>query len=231
MIPGVRAVGISLAAALGFTVLAVAVSAGWPDRFDQWAVLHAMPWRASGPQHSSDVSMALPRFQPDAYPTHRGGALLAFVVTWPAALVPASALAALALLAVWGRRGCGTAAWGLVAFVVANLVVLLGKSEITRTHLVTVSGGFANAAGFDTSFPSGHTARALVLVGLALLLSHALAACIALWAAAAIACLELGSYHVPSDVLGGFLIGLCVSAAVAGAARRRRAQPVPAVAC
>jgi membrane-associated phospholipid phosphatase len=73
---------------------------------------------------------------------------------------------------------------------------------------------------FDSSFPSGHTLRIVLLVGA---LYPLLRGWVVAWAVAAVALILLAGWHVPTDVAGGLLLGALglLGGRAAGALRAR----------
>lgn len=190
----------SAAAAAAFAALAGLVAAGELNGVDQWAVDHAMPGArfTGGKQSLLDALIPLRH-------VHWHGAvhIAAELVTLPASVVPATILFALCCLRVCGRR----AATLCLVYVLANAIEALTKSTLTRPAL---HHGTLHVAALDSSYPSGHTIRAVLLAAAARPL---LGVAGVLWAACAIAMLEVGGFHVPSDIAGGLLLATTLLAA------------------
>lgn len=197
----------STAAAAAFAALAGLVAAGGLSGIDQWAVDHTMPGArfTGGTQSLSDALIPLRHVHWHG-PVH----IAAELVTLPAAVVPATILFALCCLRVGGRRA---AALGLV-YVIANAVEALTKSTLTRPAL---HHGTLHLASLDSSFPSGHTIRAVLVAFGVALAWPSLRLPAAAWAACAVAMLEVGGFHVPSDIAGGLLLATALLAASAAA--------------
>jgi membrane-associated phospholipid phosphatase len=195
----------ALAAGAGLAVLAVLVVSGALTSIDQYAVDHWMPRLDAG----SDDAALLTWGQ--LYP-HLGSALQAACNLWT---FPASPLVSTLVLAAgcWtlARRGRRDAAlaWA-VAWNLANAVELLGKSVLTRPALHAAGGAFH---GFDSSFPSGHTLRAVLLAALVAAVWPRAAWPAVVWAALVLPALVLNGAHTPSDVLGGALLAVLTVAA------------------
>jgi membrane-associated phospholipid phosphatase len=97
--------------------------------------------------------------------------------------------------------------------VVANLVEVIGKSTITRPALHVRSGrALIHVVPFDTSFPSGHEIRAVVLVACLVACFPRLWPIGIAWLYAVTVMLVVGGWHTPSDVLGGLLVAVAVTA-------------------
>lgn len=167
-----------------FAALAAAVAAGVFTGLDQWSVDHLMP----GGTFTSDESGLLEALVP-LYGTHWGNAysVAANVVTLPASFVIA--------LAIVARRSRALA----VVLVVGTAVETLCKEVLDRPALYS---GAHHITGFDSSFPSGHTLRT-VLVAAAVAQPWGAA-----WAVASIVLLQLAGWHTPTDIAGGLLLGL-----------------------
>ena len=194
----------ALALALAFAALAGLVAAGALTGVDQWAVDHLMPgarFRPGGAPPLSDGLVPLRH-------AHWDGALAAAadLVT-----LPASFLVALAITA-WRSRVLA------VALLAAVGVEVLCKEVIVRPAL---HRGALHVAAFDSSYPSGHALRT-VLVAAALWPLVRWAA--VPWAAASFVLLEVAGWHTPSDIVGGVLLGALalLGARAAGALRARR---------
>jgi membrane-associated phospholipid phosphatase len=197
---------VALVAAGAFVLLALLVAAGAFTWLDQYAVAHWMPWL--DPRHDSPLtlrSLTLPDF---------GGSparVVADLWTYPAAFVPSTLLVT---ACAWAARRLD---W-LVAFVVANVVELAGKTLLTRPALHRDG---IHVTGFDDSLPSGHTIRSLVLAAaIASLWRRGRIAYV--WAAGvAVALVPLGA-HTPTDVAAGALVAVAAIAITASRMRGAR---------
>jgi len=186
-----------------FAALAAIVAAGVFSNLDQWAVDHAMPGAHFGAGTESFVHALIP-----LYATRWGApwSVAVNVVT-----LPASFLVALAIVFACSRR-LG------VALLAGVAVELLCKETLDKPALYD---GSLHIVPFDSSFPSGHTLRTVLVAMAVAQVRPQLRVPAALWASASIALLLLAGWHTPSDILGGVLLGfLCAGAA--GALRRRR---------
>jgi membrane-associated phospholipid phosphatase len=182
-----------------FAALAVLVAAGAFTGLDQWSVDHLMPGAAFSAREPSLRDALIPLY---ATHWHRPYSVATNIVT-----VPASFVVALVLTA-WRSRALA------VALVAAVAVETLCKHVLDRPAL---HDGALHIVGFDDSFPSGHTLRAVILAG-AFASPWAAA-----WAVAAIVLLVVAGWHTPTDVAGGVLLGLLALAAarLLGARRLR----------
>ena len=192
--------GLPLAAA--FTTLALLVCVGALTRFDQWSVDHLMPG-ASFSEKKATLTDGLVPLLHSGWDTWLGGA--ANIVT-----LPASFLLSLAIVA-WRSRLLA------VALLAAVAVEVVCKELIDRPALYD---GALHISAFDSSFPSGHTLRTILV---AAAVWPSLRGWAVAWAAASIVLLQLAGWHTPTDVLGGLLLGLLalLGARGAGALRAR----------
>jgi membrane-associated phospholipid phosphatase len=162
-----------------------------------------MPGATFGHAETGLLAAAIP-----LYTTHwsDGWSIAVNVIT-----LPASFFVALALTA-WRSRPLA------VALVAGTVIETVCKHVLTRPAL---HAHHSHIVGFDSSFPSGHTLRTILV---AAAFAHPLAAA---WAVASIVVIELAGWHTPSDIAGGLLLaGLALlgarAAAAAGALRGRR---------
>ena len=169
---------------VAFAALAIAVAAGAFTGVDQWAVDRLMPGASFNAKEAGLAEALIP-----LWGTHWDNvwSVAANIVT-----VPASFLIAVALCA-WRSRALAAA---VVAF---TAVEALCKELLSRP---TLHDGPHHIAGFDASFPSGHTLRT-VLVAAAVAQPFG-----AVWAVASIVLLQLAGWHTPTDIAGGILLGL-----------------------
>jgi membrane-associated phospholipid phosphatase len=212
-----RGLAATLAAAAALAALAVLVVAGAATRSDQYAVDHWMP-RPKPPDESSGFSV-VGHLHP-----HFGGPLETFcnVWTYPAsAFVSALVLAGCAVVLV--RRGRRLAALAFAAaWVVGVGLELVGKGVLERPilHYAGPTWTFY-LTSYESSFPSGHALRAVVLAAVLAAVWRRAALPALVWLAVVLPALVLNGAHTPSDVLGGALLGLLV---VAGAVTVLRAR-------
>jgi membrane-associated phospholipid phosphatase len=189
-----------------YAALAVLVATGALTGVDQWAIDHLMPGVGLG-EEPGLLEAVVPLLHADWGSWLHGAAN---VVTLPAQ----SAVSLLILLALREPR------W-VIAWLGGNVVELLCKSIVVRPPL---HGPDGHLAAFDSSFPSGHSLRAVIVtVALAAVWPRA-RPLLATWIVASLVLLETGGHHVPSDIAGGIaLAGLVVCALAllpgAGAAR------------
>ena len=169
--------------ASAFAALAVLVATGATSGIDQWAIDHTMPG-AQFSGHKPSLGDALIPLRHVHW--HGVVHVLAEIVTLPAAFLP-SLLVLLAL-----RKY----AW-VIPWAAGTAIEELCKLTLTRPALYHHG---LHLAAFDNAYPSGHTIRAVVIA--------AAWPAARPWAAAAIVLLELGGFHVPTDIVGGLLLAL-----------------------
>jgi membrane-associated phospholipid phosphatase len=172
--------------AAAFALLAALVSAGVFHDLDQWAVHHLMPGLEPNPSESSLADSLVPLLGSD---WSGGWSIAANLVA-----LPGSFLIALAIIA-WRSR--------VLAFVMlaAVAVEVICKEVLTKPALYLEG---VHITPFDSSFPSGHTLRIVLVAGA---LYPLLRGWVAGWAAAAIALILLAGWHTPTDIAGGLLLG------------------------
>jgi hypothetical protein len=179
-----------LALAGAFAALAGLVAAGTFTRLDQWAVDHAMPG-ASFHQAKEAILDGLVPLLHSRWGS--GWAIAANIVT-----LPASFLVALALALAYSRL--------LAAVLVAGVAVeVVCKELLERPALYH---GSLHISTFDSSFPSGHALRTVIVAGAVAWTWPRATAAAAVWAAVSVVLLLLAGWHTPSDLAGGVVLGL-----------------------
>lgn len=182
--------------AAAFAALAGLVAAGELTAVDRWAMLHAMPDATFTGERPTFLQAVVPLW---GLPWRSPVDVVTNLVTVPAAFLVATVIVGAACRALRGRAALLLA----TVYVAANAVEAIVKSALTRPPLV-IRG--LHVAGFDNSFPSGHTIRTVVLaVAVAAAWPRAVRA-IAVWAACSLAMIEIGAVHVPSDIAGGLVL-------------------------
>lgn len=178
-----------------FLVLTGLVWGGVFTRLDRLAAHHWMPWAQFGHHRLIDFGSV---FTPQT--EHTLGGTLVGLWTYPASPF-VSGLIVLACAWKLGRRD------GLVAialWIAANAFELAGKLIVARPSV--------GEPGFTHSFPSGHTVRAFVTAAVIGWTWRRAALPAVAWAAGIpFALVALGD-HVPTDVLGGALLAVCLVA-------------------
>jgi membrane-associated phospholipid phosphatase len=187
-------------ASAAFAALAGLVAAGALTGVDQWAVDHLMPGGTFENEGGGILAALIP-----LYRTHwdNGWSVAANVVTLPASFVIALALVA------WRSRVLA------LLLVAGTAVETVCKETLDRPALYD---GAHHITGFDSSFPSGHALRT-VLVAAAFARPWTAA-----WAVASVVLLQLAGWHTPTDIAGGLLLGGLALLGARGAARALRAR-------
>ena len=191
----------------GFTLLAILVAIGALSGLDQWSVDHLMRGLTPGSGNQSLLGSLFPIFHPGKEHGHVAIAALTYGVVWIASVVPSVVLVGAALLYL-RSQGRGHLAFRLgVLFVAVNVIEVVGKGLITRPALYAHQAGTKTHIGaFDSSFPSGHMARSVLLAAcLVICLPRVWAVAVA-WVVAVAVLVVVGGWHTPSDVAGGFLL-------------------------
>jgi membrane-associated phospholipid phosphatase len=193
-----------------YAALAALFAVGAFRRLDQWAVDHLMPGSEFRRVESGLLDAIVPLLHAG---WGNGYAVAANLVTLPASLVISFVLAGLV-----SRRLA-------VALVAAVAIEVLCKTVISGPALFH---GALHIVAFDSSFPSGHTLRTVILAGAVALRRPQLRALAAAWAVAAIVLLELAGWHTPTDIAGGVVLGalaLLVARAAGALCGRGAAAP------
>lgn len=214
---------VQLLLGVALATLSWLVVAGKCTRLDQYAIDHWMTRVGTGPAHNSVWDAIAP------YPAGGSLAQIAFNIwTFPASVLVSGVLLALCCV-VLERRGQHQAAGGwIIAWVVVNAIEVAGKGLLHRPALsAAVHDARVPVAGFATSFPSGHTARALVVAFMLATVWPRLSRPAYLWAAVTCILLVASGDHTPSDIAGGALTALLVLAALAWWGNEPRALELP----
>jgi len=202
--------------AAAYATLAVLVAVGALTRVDQWGVDHLMPSASFRHAQAGWLEAAVPLLH------QRFDSPLS--VATDVVTLPAAALVSLAIVLA-ASRVAGT---GLVAaWAFGSAVELLCKHVLVRPAL---HDGSFHIAAFDSSFPSGHALRA-VLVAFAIARSWPRVRPLAVaWVVASVVLLQLAGWHTPSDLAGGLLLGGLAVLGLLGlrAAGAFRARRLPA---
>ncbi len=121
-------------------------------------------------------------------------------------MIAAIVIAGAAICLLTQRRTRAAAAWpaalgmALVVEVVCKLVVGQHNSGIWHGFGLT----------FDSSFPSGHMLRAILVTGAVAAVIPALRVALGLWCVAVAVCLLINGWHLPTDIAGGVLAGMAL---------------------
>ena len=211
-------VAIGSVAALAFVVLAVLVALGQLDTIDRYAVHNLMPNRAA---YHSKISLI------ESLLSYRGlhfrpGAVLRL----PASLLLSSLLVGSTSAYLWRRDRRREATTWAGIFVTGIVLELLCKAAITRPSLYgTFRGEPVHLTGFDSSFPSGHAVRAVILAIVVGSVWPALRPLLALWLVAVAVTLEVDGIHTPSDITGGLLLASALASVGVVLTAKRLATP------
>jgi membrane-associated phospholipid phosphatase len=184
----------------------VAVAAGAFTRVDQWSIDHLMP---GGSFHNGKRPLIDGLVPLLSSGWHSGYGVAVNIVT-----LPASFLIALAIVVACSR------VLG-VALILAVGVEVICKEVLTKPALY--DGSF-HITAFDTSFPSGHALRTVMVAAAVAWRWPRLRAVAVVWAIASVVLLLLAGWHTPTDLAGGVLLAslALLGARGAGALRRRR---------
>ena len=172
-----------------FAALAALVAAGAFTRVDQWAVDHLMPGASFHHAQRGLLEGLVPLFHsrwdsPQAVAVN--------VVT-----LPASFLVALAIALACSRLFA-------IALIATVAVEVLCKEVLERPAL---HDGSFHIASFDSSFPSGHALRTVIVAGAIASIRLRAGRFAAAWAIASIVLLLLAGWHTPTDLAGGVVLG------------------------
>jgi membrane-associated phospholipid phosphatase len=197
----------ALVLAAAFAALAGLVAAGVFTHLDQWSIDHAMPGAHFRPRERHGFLEGLIPLYNSSW--HGPWNVAVNLVT-----LPAGFLVSLALVSLLSRAA------GL-ALLAAVLVEVVCKETLERPRLYSHG---VHVVAFNSSFPSGHTLRTVIVAATVAWAFPRLRAVAAAWAIASLALLELVGWHTPTDIAGGMLLGALalLGARAAGALRRRR---------
>jgi membrane-associated phospholipid phosphatase len=187
--------------AAAYAALAILVAAGTLNGVDQWGVDHAMPGEHFHRAQSTFIEAVVPLLHATYSPVLHG---VAEIWTVPASFVPSLVLCGVGWLVLW-RRGRRRAAvvWA-AAWIAGTAIEVLTKAALTRPAL-HADGGL-HITGFDASYPSGHTIRAVLLAATIWVVWPAARIWAVAWAAVAVVLTEVAGLHTPTDIVGGLLL-------------------------
>ena len=112
-------------------------------------------------------------------------------------------------------------AWPL-AYLAAIVIEVICKLLIQQ-HRSGVWHGFGLT--FDSSFPSGHMLRAILITGAVSALWPRLRPLLSAWCIAVGMCMLLTGFHLPTDIAGGIMAGMALATAAEAAGVRRSTWP------
>jgi membrane-associated phospholipid phosphatase len=204
-----RGLVVTAAALAACTVL---VLTGALTGIDDWAIDHVMPGVVPSSHGGIVSSTGLWRpFSPSA----DWWLKLLDVYLYPASFLVSAVVVAATSAGLW-RRGwrVGSLLW-LGAWLGANAAELVGKVGIERPEVRWSNGPRPiHVVSYDHSYPSGHSARAVVLAALLAYAFQRLRFVAAGWALLVPGVLVVSGDHTVSDVVGGTLLGLLLVLAV-----------------
>jgi membrane-associated phospholipid phosphatase len=194
-----------------FAALAGLVAAGALTHVDQWAVDNVMPGATFRRQGGGLLEGLVPLLHSHWSSTY---AVAANIVT-----LPASFLISLGIVFACSR------VLGL-ALVAAVAVEVLCKEVLTRPALY--DGSF-HIASFDSSFPSGHALRTVIVAGAIAWRWPRTRQIAVAWAIGSIVLIQLAGWHTPTDIAGGVILACLalLGARTAGALGGRRLAARP----
>ena len=198
-----RALALTAAALAAFTAL---VLAGVLTGIDDWAIDHAMP--ALDPHSHAGIVSGSGLWRPFPLDAVWWDKLLDAYL-YPASFL-ASAVLVTATCGLLARRGRQVAAvlW-LGAWLGANAAEFVGKVGLARPDVRWSNGVHPiHVVSFDHSYPSGHSARGVVLAALVAYAFPRLRYAAAAWVVLVPVALVVAGDHTVSDVVGGTLLGL-----------------------
>jgi membrane-associated phospholipid phosphatase len=190
---------LAIAGGLLTALTATLAATGVLRPIDQYAVDHWMPWLEV--RHHPFVTfgtLTVPSFRPPAANTALE------IWTYPAAFVPSL----LIILVVGWRLARPAAITWCVLWFAGNAIELAGKLSLRKPALYHHT---FHVASFDTSLPSGHTIRALILAG-AVATAWRSGRIAFVWAATVPFALVVEGAHAPSDVLTGAFVVMTLAA-------------------
>jgi len=174
--------------AAAFVVLAALVDITDFDRLNAFAVQHLQPL-AGGNGHPRMLEATTVLVSP------AGPMITALVI----------AAASICLLA----RGRTRAAAAWPAALALALVVEVVSKLVVDQHRSNIWHGFGLT--LDSSFPSGHMLRAILVAGAVAAVWPRLRTPLAVWCLAVAGCLLVSGWHLPTDIAGGVLAGLALA--------------------
>jgi membrane-associated phospholipid phosphatase len=195
-------------AAAALAVLTILVVTGALTGIDNWAIDHVMP--ALDPHSHAGVVNSKGLWRPFPLDAVWWDKLLDAYL-YPASFL-VSALLVAALCTLLARRGAVVPAIVWVgAWLGANAAELVGKLGLERPDVHWSNGVRpVHVAPFDHSYPSGHSARAVVLAALVAYVFPRARYAAAAWVLLVPAALVVAGDHTVSDVVGGTLLGLLI---------------------
>jgi len=201
-----RALAATTAALAAFTALVVA---GALKGIDDWGIDHVMP--ALDPRGTPSAIVNPDGFwRPFPLDVNWWNKLLD-TYNYPASILPLGIVVLIATIVLFRRRQRVAALVWLGAWVLVGVLELLGKHALNRPAMHWSNGVVRiHVTAFESSYPSGHTARSVVLAAMVAYAWPRLRWVAAAWVLLVPAALVISAAHVISDVVGGMLLGLLV---------------------
>jgi membrane-associated phospholipid phosphatase len=189
---------LAIAGGLVTALAATLTSTGALAFVDKYAVAHLMPWLEV--RHHRFVTIGSL-----TVPSLHGPAANAALELWtyPAALVPSLVIL---LVAASRLAKAGAIVW-CALWTAGNAVELVGKLTLRKPALYH---NHVHVAVFDSSLPSGHTIRSLVIAGAVAAAWHSGRAAY-VWAATVPFALVVTGAHTPTDVVTGVFVALTLA--------------------
>ena len=186
--------------AAAYAALAGLVAAGTLSSADEWSVGHAMPGAHFQATTQTFVEAVVPLLHASYHPFVHG---LAVIWSVPASSVPSLLLCGAVWIVLWRRgRHRAAVAWA-AAWVAGTGIEVVTKKLLTRPALHAHG---LHVVGFDASYPSGHTIRAVLLAATVIAAWPAARVPAIAWAAVAVVLTELAGLHTPTDIVGGLIL-------------------------
>ncbi len=200
--------------AAGLALLAALVAAGGLTGIDQYAVDHWMPWLKPNSASQSGTSGY---YQPFSLHTTTWSKILD-LWTYPCSILISLIVVIWAAVVLWRRCGTVVALLPAAAWVIGNGIEVIGKGAIVRP---AIYGGSprVHIGAFDTSFPSGHMIRGIVVAFAITLMFPRATRWAAFWAVLVAPALVVQAAHTVTDVIGGILVGLILVVLAIGVLR------------
>jgi len=200
-----RALAATSAALAVFTVLVVT---GALTGVDNWAIDHVSP--ALNPYSDVGVVALSGLWQPFGLDAPWWDKIVDLFM-YPASFVVSALLVGVGCVVLL-RRGARVPAlvWA-GAWCAANGAELVGKLGLTRPAVHWSNGPRpVHVLTFDNSYPSGHSARGVVVAALLAYVFPRLRVALAAWVVLVPAALVVGGAHTLTDVVGGTTLGLLI---------------------
>jgi membrane-associated phospholipid phosphatase len=200
-----RALAATAAALAVFTIL---VFTGALTGIDNWAIDHVSP--ALNPYSDVGVVTASGLWQPFSLDAAWWDKIVE-VYMYPASFLVSALLVAVACTMLLRRGQRVPALVWAGAWCAANGVELVGKLGLTRPGVHWSNGARpVHILTFDNSYPSGHSARGVVVAATLAYVFPRLRVALAAWVVLVPAALVVSGAHTLTDVVGGTTLGLLI---------------------